>query len=179
MTAFQGCDRLLALLTKTAFPLLGVTREYPPSLAERQRAPVDCPPPVVLVAEDDPAIGSLLQELLEAEGYAAIVARQGPQILAQLETTRVDLLLLDVAVPGLDGLELCQRLRAQEHLSHERLCIILLSALATEDAAATSIAVGADDFVTKPFDIDDLVSRVELALIQNRGLRITNGLAHA
>ena len=140
---------------------------------------MDRPLPVVLVAEDDPAIGSLLQELLEAEGYATIVARQGPQVLAQLETTRVDLLLLDVAVPGLDGLELCQRLRAQEQLSHERLCIILLSALTTGDAAATGLAVDADDFVAKPFDIDDLVSRVELALTQNRGLRITNGPKHA
>ena len=140
---------------------------------------MDRPPPVVLVAEDDPAIGSLLQELLDAEGYATIVARPGRQTLAQLETTPVDLLLLNVAVPGLDGLELCQRLRAQEPLSHERLSIILMSTLTTSDAAATGFAVDADDFITKPFDIDDLVSRVESALTQNRGLRITNGLKHA
>lgn len=75
---------------------------------------MDVPPPVLLVAEDDPAVGSLLQELFASEGYAVSVACQGAQVLAQLESTRVDLLLLDVRLPGLDGLELCRRLRAQE-----------------------------------------------------------------
>jgi len=125
---------------------------------------MELPSPVLLIAEDDPAIRQLLQEFLEDEGYTVALACEGSQVIAQLHNTKIDLLLLDVRLPGLNGLEFCQKVRGQEQLSHTHQCIILLTALAAPDDIIACKSAGADDLITKPFDLEDLLSRIKQAI---------------
>jgi DNA-binding response OmpR family regulator len=127
---------------------------------------VELPSPVLLVAEDDPTIQQLLQELLEDEGYTVLLTGDGSHVLSQLHNTRIDLLLLDVKIPGLNGLELCQRIREQELLGQPHQCIILLTAATGDDELIACGTAGADDFIIKPFDITDLLARIRSVIIK-------------
>ena len=110
----------------------------------------------VLVAEDDLLIGNVIQELLEDEGYQVERVANGDDVLAQLAHSPVDLLLLDMRLPGIDGLMLCRIVRHSEQQIPGHLPIILVSALPT--AIEEALAAGADAFVAKPFDLDVLVN---------------------
>jgi DNA-binding response OmpR family regulator len=114
----------------------------------------------VLLADDDPDYLWLLQTHLQIRGYEVLVARDGVGALEKAATKRLDLLILDVQMPGIDGCTVCQRIREFSSVP-----VILLSGLSTPAAIVRGLDAGADDYMTKPVSIKELVSRVG-ALLQ-------------
>jgi DNA-binding response OmpR family regulator len=118
--------------------------------------------PLVLVAEDDEDILDLVVFDLEDEGYEVLTARNGEEAIALALERRPDLVLLDVAMPGLDGYEVTRRLRADE--STRGTPVVLLTARAQVKDVIAGFEAGANDYVTKPFRPDELRTRLHAAL---------------
>ncbi len=113
----------------------------------------------ILVVDDDPKIRSVLSRGLRFEGYTVQVAEDGPQALQMARTAPPDLVLLDVMLPGMDGLELCARLR--RGLSAP---ILMLTARDAVPDRIAGLDSGADDYLVKPFDFDELLARIRALL---------------
>ena len=113
-------------------------------------------PAQLLVVDDDPIILDVLDQVLSSAGHAVVTAATGTEALDRARSRPVDLVVLDIRLPDLDGLEVCRRLR-EEH--GPGLAILLLSAN-DRRAAVPGLAAGADDYVPKPFDTDELLARV-------------------
>jgi two-component system, OmpR family, response regulator len=128
--------------------------------------------PVVLVVEDDRAICELLQEVLEEVGYAVEGADDSAAAQARLAAGDIGLVVLDRRLPDQDGLELCRWLRRWEQQQAGHVPIIVVTASSGEGAQQASRAAGADDHVTKPFDLGQLLERVQAQLPLRRGLFI-------
>ncbi|MBX2820059.1 MAG: response regulator transcription factor [Rhodothermaceae bacterium] len=122
--------------------------------------------PRIMLVEDDAELRALVEGRLKESGYNVRTAETGTQALERVEEQVPDLVLLDVMLPELDGLEVCRRLRAK----HPLLYIIMLTARSDELDRVVGLEVGADDYVTKPFSLQELVARVRSAL---RRLRLT------
>jgi DNA-binding response OmpR family regulator len=118
--------------------------------------------PLVLVADDDPDIRSLVALRLERSGYEVVAAGDGEQALAAALERALDLALLDVMMPKLDGYEVTERLRQHEATRH--LPVILLTARVQESDIARGVEAGADDYVKKPFSTSELRDRVQAVL---------------
>lgn len=118
---------------------------------------------MVLLAEDDPAIAEPLSRALQREGYEVVVVDDGPAVLATTRSKRVDLLVLDLGLPGMDGLEVCRRLRA----SGTELPVLMLTARTDEVDFVVGLDAGADDYVAKPFRLAELLARIR-ALLRRR-----------
>jgi DNA-binding response OmpR family regulator len=118
--------------------------------------------PVILVVDDDAATRELMSDLLTVEGYAAESVAAGTTGLARIERGNVDLVLLDLHLQDIDGLELCRRITDGRRATH--LPVIMLSAAAGDHWKSASRAAGADDVVEKPFDIDHLLDRLRTHL---------------
>jgi DNA-binding response OmpR family regulator len=116
----------------------------------------------VLFVEDDPLVCDVVGELLRAGGYSLDCAEDAGEALLRLADQDYDLILLDVMLPGLDGRELCRRIRTHE--GEVYVPIIMLTALTAEADRHAAFAAGADDYVTKPFDAADLLDRVAVWL---------------
>ena len=116
----------------------------------------------VLLAEDDPDILTLVQLRLERWGYRVLTATNGADALERALENRVDLALLDVQMPGLTGVEVTKRLRADERT--HGVPVILLTASVQEREVGAGLEAGAVDYVKKPFDPNDLRARTERAL---------------
>lgn len=112
----------------------------------------------ILVVEDDPEIGRLVAGLLEREGFAVRVAADGRAMDGLLKMTRPDLVILDLMLPGEDGLSICRRLQTL------KLPILMLSAKSDEIDRVVGLEMGADDYLTKPFSPRELVARVRAIL---------------
>jgi DNA-binding response OmpR family regulator len=121
--------------------------------------------PKVLIVDDEPNIVISLEFLMKRRGYQTLVARDGDEALAAVETFRPDLVLLDVMLPRRDGFEVCQRLRADGWTD---LKIVMLTAKGREAEMAKGIDVGADSYVTKPFSTRELVDHVARILEGDR-----------
>ncbi|HEY7065393.1 MAG TPA: response regulator [Chloroflexota bacterium] len=117
-------------------------------------------PPVVLVVEDDPLLGDMLRMMLGRAGYAVQVATDGAQGLARIQQGGIDLVLLDLLLPEINGLELCERVRAEE--SELYLPIIMLTAQSRPEQRAAGFQAGADDYLLKPFEREELLARVQV-----------------
>ena len=113
----------------------------------------------VLVVEDEAHIAQLLQLYLEKEGYAVTVAADGEQGLAKFRAIGPDLVLLDLMLPKLDGWAVCRSIRAESNVP-----IIMLTAMAELDHKITGLKTGADDYITKPFEMKEVLARVEAVL---------------
>jgi two-component system OmpR family response regulator len=113
----------------------------------------------ILVVDDDAHIREVVQYTLEREGHAVVTAKNGLEALARAADAAVDLVLLDVLMPELDGLAVCRRLRAQRALP-----IIFLSSRAEEVDRVLGLELGGDDYVTKPFSPRELAARVQAVL---------------
>jgi DNA-binding response OmpR family regulator len=113
----------------------------------------------VLVVDDDPKIVSLVRLYLEHAGFDVTAAYNGTQALEETARERPDLVVLDVMLPRLGGVEVCRRLRAQGPVP-----VIMLTARAGEDDTLAGLEAGADDYVTKPFSPRELVARVRTVL---------------
>ena len=113
----------------------------------------------ILVVEDDPKTGASLEMYLRHAGYATEVARTGDEGLERAQRDSPDLVILDIMLPGLNGLEICRALRAGSAIP-----IIMLTARSTEDDKLRGLELGADDYVTKPFSPREVVARVSAVL---------------
>ncbi|WP_238013669.1 response regulator transcription factor [Dactylosporangium sp. AC04546] len=114
----------------------------------------------VLVVDDDPTVSDVVRRYLERAGFAVRLAADGSGALDAYAAQRPDLLVLDLMLPGIDGLEVCRRLREQDR----DLPIIMLTALGEESDRVLGLEIGADDYVTKPFSPRELVLRVQSVL---------------
>jgi len=120
----------------------------------------------VLVVEDEPDIRALIVHHLERDGFRCRTAGSGSEALAAVRTAAPDLVLLDVMLPGMDGLEVCRRLRADAAAA--TVPIIMLTAKADEVDRVVGLELGADDYVSKPFSPKELVARVRAVLRRAR-----------
>ena len=115
----------------------------------------------VLVVDDEPTIAEVVARYLERAGYSTRVAADGVQALEAVAKQRPDLVVLDLMLPGIDGLEVMRRLREQDR---ERIATILLTAKGEESDRVVGLRLGADDYVVKPFSPAELVARVDAVL---------------
>jgi DNA-binding response OmpR family regulator len=113
----------------------------------------------ILLVDDEDSIQKLLAYPLEREGYRVLQARDGEEALERFASERVDLVVLDIMLPKLDGLEVCKRLRAESEVP-----IIMLTARDDELDKVLGLELGADDYITKPFSIREFRSRVRALL---------------
>jgi DNA-binding response OmpR family regulator len=119
-------------------------------------------PKKILVVEDDPDILQLVKLYLEKDGFLVVTAATGTAALKQIKAERPDLVVLDLMLPELDGLEVCKRIRTIPETA--LLPIIMLTAKAEESDTVIGLELGADDYVTKPFSPKALVARVKALL---------------
>jgi DNA-binding response OmpR family regulator len=113
----------------------------------------------VLVAEDDPRQAEVVRRYLVAAGYEATMVHDGETALRHAREHHPDLVVLDIMMPGLDGLTVCRKLRAESGVP-----ILVLTARSTEDDLLTGLDVGADDYMTKPYSPRELTARVRTLL---------------
>ncbi len=113
----------------------------------------------VLVVDDDPTVREVVVSYLKAAQHEVVEAEDGESVAAIVRDTPVDLVVLDLMLPGIDGLEVCRRLRATSDVP-----VIMLTALGSETDRVVGLERGADDYVTKPFSPRELVLRVESVL---------------
>lgn len=126
---------------------------------------MDNPASAVLVVDDDPTVSDVVRRYLERAGYRVSAASDGHGALAQIARDRPDLVVLDLMLPGIDGLEVCRRLR--QHTGD--LPVIMLTALGEETDRVLGLQLGADDYITKPFSPRELVLRVQSVLRRATG----------
>jgi DNA-binding response OmpR family regulator len=124
----------------------------------------------VLVVDDEPTIAASVAARLRAEGFRVDVAHDGPSAVAQAADAEPDLVVLDVMLPGYDGLEVCRRLHARRPVP-----VLMLTARDAETDMLVGLGVGADDYMTKPFSIRELVARVHALLPAWSGRPSTRG----
>jgi DNA-binding response OmpR family regulator len=120
-------------------------------------------PPRIVVADDEDHIRDVVRGYLEAEGFEVVLATDGNEALRLARESRPDLVVLDVSMPGLDGVEVLRQLRTVSDVY-----VIMLTARAEEVDKLVGLAVGADDYMTKPFSPRELVARVKAVLRRAR-----------
>ena len=111
----------------------------------------------VLIVEDDSRIADFLQRALKSEGYSPVCTHDGKSALELVDNGDFELILLDLMLPGLSGLEVCQALR----MRRVEMPVIMLTALDTAEDIVRGLRMGADDYITKPFDLDELLARID------------------
>jgi two-component system, OmpR family, response regulator len=116
-------------------------------------------PATILLVDDEESVQKLLTYPLERDGYRVVQARDGDEALARFDSENIDLVVLDVMLPRLDGLEVCKRLRARSSVP-----IVMLTARDDELDKVLGLELGADDYITKPFSIREFRSRVKALL---------------
>jgi len=138
--------------------------------------PIQRPHPTILVADDDPLFRRLLEKYLQTWGYHVMTAADGTQAwqILQMKESSPDLLILDWLMPGVDGLELCQRVRAQPRESYQY--ILLVSGRDDKQDVIRGLDAGADDYLTKPLDTAELRARLRTG---NRILSLQRDLIRA
>jgi len=120
------------------------------------------PAPKILVVDDQPINVQLLKRKLEKEGIEVSTAYSGQEALARVEENRPDLILLDVMMPDMDGIEVCMRLQASK--ASRAIPIIFVTARNNKEGKLEGLAVGAVDYITKPIDLDETLARVQTQL---------------
>jgi two-component system KDP operon response regulator KdpE len=118
----------------------------------------------ILVVDDEPQLRRAMKATLSSIGYTVVEAKTGEEALARMDELRPDLVLLDLNMPGLGGLETCRAMRERSDLP-----IIILSVRNTEPDKVQALDAGADDYVTKPFGIQELLARIRAAMRRSPG----------
>jgi two-component system, OmpR family, KDP operon response regulator KdpE len=113
----------------------------------------------ILVVDDEPQITRVLKTTLSAKGYSIRTAGDGAQALEEMKNWSPDLIITDLRMPNIEGLELCRKVRAQS-----RIPIIVLSVKGEETIKVEALDAGADDYITKPFSVNELLARVRASL---------------
>jgi diguanylate cyclase (GGDEF)-like protein len=128
----------------------------------------------ILIVDDDPDIVALVALNLEAEGYECHRAERGDDALDLALQLRPDLVVIDLMLPGVDGVEVCRQLRKDPRTAGAG--IIMLTARSLREDRLAGLDAGADDYIDKPFDVDELIARVQASLRRARQLRATSPL---
>jgi two-component system OmpR family response regulator len=136
-----------------------MTANGPAEAWPQQMTPVQATPKTLLVVDDDEDIRTLVAEPLVTAGYQVVTASDGPSMFAALNAQPVDMIILDLNLPGEDGLSLCRITRSSRNIP-----IIMLTARSEAIDRVIGLEVGADDYVTKPFEPRELVARVRSVL---------------
>ena len=123
----------------------------------------------ILIVDDDPQIRRVLRTTLIAQGYEVVDARNGDEALESVRDEKFDLVILDMNMPGMNGIETCRLIRSGSDVA-----IIMLTVRDAESDKVAALDAGADDYVTKPFGSPELLARIRAAL--RRLPQITNGL---
>jgi two-component system KDP operon response regulator KdpE len=118
----------------------------------------------ILVVDDESQVRQALRTILEAAGYAVVTAESGEDAMYAFAQRRPDLILMDLLIPGMGGIEAVRRLRECSNVP-----IIVLSAVSEEDSKVQALELGADDYVTKPFNVKELTARILAALRRAAG----------
>ena len=113
----------------------------------------------ILVVEDEPTIAKAVADRLGAEGFAVEIAVDGPSAVERARSYRPDLIVLDLMLPGFDGLEVCRRVQAERPVP-----VLMLTARDDETDLLVGLGVGADDYITKPFSMRELAARIRAVL---------------
>jgi two-component system, OmpR family, KDP operon response regulator KdpE len=113
----------------------------------------------ILIVDDEPQIRRVMRTTLSSNGYSVIEARSGEEALEMMRKERPELVLLDVNMPGMSGLEVCREIRDQSEVA-----IIMLTVRNSEQDKVLALDAGADDYVVKPFSIEELLARIRAAL---------------
>lgn len=121
-------------------------------------------PKDLLIVDDEPGVVVALQFLMEKQGYTVMVAENGEDALELIYKHKPDLVLLDIMLPGIDGLEVCEIIRLNP--DYRKVKILFLTAKGREVEIAKGMALGADDYITKPFSNVELISKVK-AILEN------------
>ena len=130
--------------------------------------------PRILIADDEPNIREVISFALERAGFATVTARNGNEALQQFRRGPLDLIVLDIGMPEMDGLELCRQIRKTSEVP-----ILFLSARDEEIDRVLGLEIGGDDYVTKPFSTRELVARVNVILKRARsGEKRASALSH-
>jgi two-component system KDP operon response regulator KdpE len=122
----------------------------------------------ILVVDDDPAILRLLSTNLKARGYEVVTAIDGEEALETVQKDFIDLIILDIMMPKLDGVQVCRRVREWSDIP-----IIILSARGDEHDKVNCLELGADDYLTKPFGIAELMARINTAFRHRGDAKVT------
>src|SRR5512143_2821346 len=130
----------------------------------------------LVIAEDDDAVAHLVAASLGDAGFLCLRARDGEEALNLTRTELPDLLVLDVMMPKMDGLQVCVRIKADVVLS--RTPILMLTSLAGVDDRVAGLEAGADDYLPKPFDLRELAARVKALIRQSRRERDRNPITN-
>jgi DNA-binding response OmpR family regulator len=120
--------------------------------------------PVVLIVEDDPALRTLLSRVLREEGFQPLSAAHGAEMARVIDANPIDLVLLDVMLPGSNGFDLCRALRRSSNVP-----IVILSARDEETDRLIGLELGADDYIAKPFSNRELIARIRAILRRTQG----------
>jgi len=128
--------------------------------------------PVVLVVDDEPDIRDLVAFHLERAGYTVLRASDGEQALGLLWDEEIDLLVLDLMMPGIGGLEVLKSVRENKRTEH--LPVVLLTAKVTETDRIVGFELGTDDYVSKPFSVKELIARIKALLRRTHGINNDN-----
>lgn len=126
----------------------------------------------ILVVDDEPQIRRVMRSTLTAEGYTIAEARDGQEAMAKLRNERFDLIILDMNMPVVDGLEACREIRASSAVP-----ILMLTVRNAEKDKVRALDAGADDYIVKPFGIQELLARIRAALRRSSGADATTGVA--
>jgi DNA-binding response OmpR family regulator len=119
----------------------------------------------ILLVEDEPAVASLIRKTLDEEQYEVAVAMDGETALDHIGRFEYDLFILDIMIPGVNGIELCKKIRSQKIQTP----VLMLTALGTVDNIVLGLESGADDYLSKPFKITELLARVRALLRRQAG----------
>ena len=119
----------------------------------------------ILVIEDDPSTLRLIKYTLQQEGYQVLIAPNGLEGLRKAKNEEPDLIILDVLLPGIDGFEICHRLRAEPQTT--QLPILMISGKVREIDKATGLKMGADGYITKPWHRPELLTKIAVMLQRN------------
>ena len=126
----------------------------------------------ILIAEDELSLNDLLQDALRMNGYQTISAKHGLEALRLVREEKPDLVILDINMPQIDGFEVLEKLRKENN----NVPVIVLTARDQKDDKATGFGLGADDFVTKPFGLEELLMRVAAVLRRSKNIKPTSSL---
>ncbi|MGZ6266480.1 MAG: response regulator transcription factor [Candidatus Limnocylindrales bacterium] len=129
--------------------------------------------PLVLVADDEQRITKLVSMALTDEGFRVVTASGGAEAVARAEEVRPDIVLLDIVMPDMDGIEVMRQLRERRAVP-----VILLTAKGSAGDKAKGLDLGADDYIAKPFHLDELAARVRAVLRRASGVAVGTGTVH-
>jgi response regulator RpfG family c-di-GMP phosphodiesterase len=118
--------------------------------------------PRILCVDDEPLNLSLLEAVLTPRGYAVLQAQNGPEALERIRSEQIDICLLDVMMPGMDGFEVCRQIKAIK--GHSNIPVVMITSCADLENRIRGIEAGAEDFISKPFDAAEVLARVKMLL---------------